>query len=179
MFSTSKQFIHLKPRLATSLRPRRFVIPKTPFRRLVTTSSPPSPSSRTDRIISKLPKSLHPYAKPLLTHPTSHLTSFLILHEISAIIPLFAFFAVFHITSWNPADLLPTEWVDSGYHRFKRYVERKAWDGWIDARGLLDLAIAWAVVKALMPVRVLGSIWAAPWFARRVILPVVGLVKRR
>lgn len=71
------------------------------------------------------------------------------------------------------------EWIETGYTRFKKYIEKKGLEGWIDGRGVMDLAIAWAVVKALMPVRVLGSVWAAPWFARRVVMPVVGLVGRR
>ncbi|RVD88033.1 uncharacterized protein DFL_002232 [Arthrobotrys flagrans] len=172
------RFLRPKPRFPI-LSPR-FTKPKVPFRRL-TTPPPSSPlkQSRADRIISKLPKYLHPYTRPLLTHPTSHLTSFLILHELTAVIPLFTLFAVFNLTSWNPADLLPVEWIETGYTRFKKYIEKKGLEGWIDGRGVMDLAIAWAVVKALMPVRVLGSVWAAPWFARRVVMPVVGLVGRR
>ncbi|KAF3200860.1 hypothetical protein TWF106_005447 [Orbilia oligospora] len=177
MFSTLKSLSRLKPRFPI-LSPSS-IKPNPSFRRLSTPPPPPPPPSRADRIISKLPKYLHPYTRPLLSHPASHITSFLILHELTAILPLFALFTFFNLTSWNPADLLPAEWIETGYNRFKRYIEKKGLEEWIDGRGVMDLAIAWAVVKALMPVRVLGSVWAAPWFARKVVIPVVGLVKRR
>ncbi|KAK6498718.1 hypothetical protein TWF481_011293 [Arthrobotrys musiformis] len=172
MLPTSRPFLRLKPRLSN-------IFLKPGFRRHLTTPPPPQSSqqSRADRILSKLPKSLHPYAKPYLTSPPTTITSFLILHELTAVIPLFAFFAVFQLTSWNPADLLPSEWVDSGYRKFKGYVEKKGWE-WIDARMVMDLGIAWAVVKALLPVRVLGSLWIAPWFAGRVLRPVLGFFRR-
>ncbi|KAK6514013.1 hypothetical protein TWF506_008442 [Arthrobotrys conoides] len=177
MFSTCRPFLRLKPQPQT-LFSIHLVRPRPSFRHFTTPPSSPPPS-RADRIISKLPKYLHPYTRPLLSHPASHITSFLILHELTAIIPLFAFFAFFNLTSWNPADLLPKEWIETGYTRFKRYIEKKGLEEWVDGRGVMDLAIAWAVVKALMPVRVLGSVWAAPWFARKVVIPVVGLVRRR
>ncbi|KAJ6256673.1 hypothetical protein Dda_8538 [Drechslerella dactyloides] len=128
----------------------------------------------------KIPPRLRPWATPLLHRPATHLTAFLLLHELTAILPLFTLFYAFHITHWNPSDLLPAEWVETGHARFKRYVERKGWDakGWIDSRGLVELAAAYAVVKALMPVRVLVSLWGAPWFARVAVAPVVRLFGR-
>ena len=33
-------------------------------------------------------------------------------------------------------------------------------------RVVLEVASAWAVVKVLMPVRIVGCVWATPWFAR-------------
>lgn len=30
---------------------------------------------------------------------------------------------------------------------------------------LADVALAWAITKVLLPVRILGSLWATPWFA--------------
>lgn len=32
-------------------------------------------------------------------------------------------------------------------------------------------ATAWAIVKALLPARLLVSVWATPWFARLVVVP--------
>ncbi|KAK6523818.1 hypothetical protein TWF281_001786 [Arthrobotrys megalospora] len=174
--SISRPFLRSKLRLATIL---PLLKPRTPSRRLGTPPPPSSsPQSRADRIISKLPRYLHPYATPLLHHPTSHLTSFLILHELTAIIPLFTFFYIFQLTSWNPADLLPKEWIENGYTKFKSYIEKKGLQKWVDGRGVMDLATAWAVVKAAMPLRVVVSVWGAPWFARVAVLPFVRLFRR-
>ncbi|KAK6352546.1 hypothetical protein TWF730_009370 [Orbilia blumenaviensis] len=165
-----------KPRLSQPL-----------LRRFLTSPPPPPPNtttakttSRADRILSKLPRYLHPYTHPLLTHPKTHLTSFLILHELTAIIPLFALFSLFQLTSWNPSSLLPSKWFtdeEGGYMRFKRYLEKKD-IAWVGGRQVVDLAVAWALVKAVMPVRVLISVVAAPWFARTVVGPVVRVFRR-
>ncbi|KAF3926710.1 hypothetical protein ABW21_db0204595 [Orbilia brochopaga] len=76
--------------------------------------------------------------------------------------------------------MLPSEWIETGHARFKRYVERKGWDanGWVDSRSLVEMATAYAVVKALMPLRIVVSLWGAPWFARLAVTPVVGLFGR-
>ena len=36
-------------------------------------------------------------------------------------------------------------------------------------RVVLEVATAYAITKMLLPVRVVGSVWATPWFARRVL----------
>jgi hypothetical protein len=53
-------------------------------------------------------------------------------------------------------------------------VERRG-EGW---RWVLEIATAWAVVKALMPLRIIGCVWATPWFARIAILPITRLIGR-
>jgi hypothetical protein len=47
--------------------------------------------------------------------------------------------------------------------------------GW---RVVLEVATAWAVVKVLLPVRIVACVWATPWFARVAVLPVMGLARR-
>ena len=39
---------------------------------------------------------------------------------------------------------------------------------------VVELGTAWAVVKVLLPVRVVGCLWMTPWFARVVVGRVVG-----
>lgn len=41
-------------------------------------------------------------------------------------------------------------------------------------RIVLEVATAYAITKALLPLRIIGSVWATPWFARRVL----GALKR-
>jgi hypothetical protein len=38
--------------------------------------------------------------------------------------------------------------------------------------------MAWAVVKMLLPVRLVVCVWATPWFARVVVLPVTRVMGR-
>lgn len=45
-------------------------------------------------------------------------------------------------------------------------------------RLVVEVATAYAVVKLLMPVRLVLSVWATPWFARWTVVPVAGLVKK-
>ena len=95
------------------------------------------------------------------------------------------------------------KWVDQGVERWEKYARKKGWVGdeesavvreggtqeegaeqvlkEISGQGLrivLELATAWAVTKALLPVRIVGCVWATPWFARSVVLP-GGAVMRR
>ncbi|KAF3935292.1 hypothetical protein ABW19_dt0205511 [Dactylella cylindrospora] len=180
---------------APQLRARARLQP-TPYRAsrgLATAPTEPSPSektiSRVDRIISRLPKSFRPYTTTLLSRPASTITSFLILHELTAVIPLFGFFYLFHASGWTPVDLLPEEWVEGGVERFEKYVEKKGWgskDGDGEGAGgggsrgkiVVELATSYAVVKALLPARIILSVWAAPWFARVFIVPITKIFRR-
>ena len=45
-------------------------------------------------------------------------------------------------------------------------------------RLILEFATAYAITKALLPVRIVASVWATPWFARRVLVPVTAGVGR-
>jgi hypothetical protein len=62
-------------------------------------------NSKADAIISKLPKSFQKYGKRLVNAPFSHLTSFIILHEFTAIAPLFGLWYIFHHYGFIPADV--------------------------------------------------------------------------
>ncbi|KAF5093509.1 hypothetical protein D0Z00_004025 [Geotrichum galactomycetum] len=54
-------------------------------------------------------------------------------------------------------------------------------NSWTDLAtdNILRGALAYAVVKVLMPVRALLSVLATPWFAERVVIPVTRLFNRR
>ena len=168
-----------------------------------------------------MPKFLHPYTTGLRNAPGTHITSFLILHELTAIIPLLILGAGFHYTGWLPGGL--DEQKVLGYMtKFGSYFSRKGWfgvetsvatdvsaqrasqeetrmeigmegeprheqrvhtvlthqeeDRIVDegrygqgTRVVLEVATAYALTKALLPVRIVGSVWATPWFARRVL----------
>ncbi|KAF4995160.1 hypothetical protein FGRMN_5298 [Fusarium graminum] len=159
-----------------------------------------SQASRIDRITSKLPRRLQKYTGGLRNAPVSHIVSFLILHEITAIVPVLGLFGVFHYTNYVPVDYVTGHlgsYVEDGVGRFERYFRRKGWFGfgkndgsetgsstvnthpdsksedaverWQSGDGrykvLLEVALAYAITKALLPVRIIGSVWATPWFA--------------
>lgn len=87
------------------------------------------------------------------------------------------------------------EYVQSGVSRFEMYFKRKEWFGFnkdtdaSESEGskttthqtdevlkrmeggdtkykiLVEVALAYAITKALLPLRIIGSVWATPWFA--------------
>lgn len=44
-------------------------------------------------------------------------------------------------------------------------------------RWVVEFATAYAIVKTLLPLRIVVSLWAAPWFARWTLVPVGNAVK--
>jgi hypothetical protein len=101
--------------------------PAQPKRITRPNSTTATPQSRVDRINRRLPRFLHRHTRALGTAPLSHITSFLILHELTAIIPLFGLAAYFHYTHWLPSWFAEGAFVLSGVERFGRYFRRKGW----------------------------------------------------
>ncbi|KAH9222487.1 hypothetical protein DL95DRAFT_380800 [Leptodontidium sp. 2 PMI_412] len=220
----------LPPLLRTSRQrppPRPNASQQTPRYASSSSSSTTTPRNRIDRILTRLPRFLHPYTTALRTAPISHLTSFLILHEITAIVPLVGLATTFHYAGWLPEMWVQGRWVNEGVERFGRYFGRRGLFGFgptptpapdtgiIPATGnianshstasksppareesvggsdpqveeyvqvqgkwqasergtriLVEVATAYAITKVLLPVRVLVSVWGAPWFARAVL----------
>ncbi|KAK1243818.1 hypothetical protein MKX08_001956 [Trichoderma sp. CBMAI-0020] len=168
------------------------------LRSVRTQSTEASRISRLDRLTSKLPRRLQKYTNGLRKAPVSHVVSFMILHEITAIVPLFGFFSLFHYTNYIPISYVTDhfgESVQGGVERYERYFKRKGLFGFgqeddIDASAsdttnqnahvdavqrwhngeqkykiLVEVALAYAITKALLPIRIIGSVWATPWFA--------------
>lgn len=109
-----------------------------PLRIFFTTKPPPArpsiPNQEKPRILTRLnrrlPKFIHPYTNRLVSAPVSHITSFLILHELSALVPLVALFGLFHYTSWLPGGLGEAIWAREKAEKLMRYLERKVyWKG--------------------------------------------------
>jgi hypothetical protein len=139
---------------------------------------------------------------PLLNAPVTHITSFLILHEITAVVPILALFGVFHYTGWTPGFLLEDRGngggdggdtnsaFDEGVRKFGKWLRKRGWvneEDQMEAVGERDMvsssgssrgslmivhfAAAYAITKALLPLRIAISVWATPWFARTVFVP--------
>ncbi len=175
-------------------------------------NAPPNSSSnsRFTRLVNRTPKFLHPTVSALRNAPITHLTAFLLLHEITAIIPLFGLAGSFHYYHWLPPYFAEGAWVVAGVEKFGRYFKRKGWIGsdneaevereakagedltrientkglkwWNRGEGgmrwVVEFATAYAIVKALLPIRILVSVWGAPWFARWTVIPVGNVFKR-
>ncbi|KIW07271.1 uncharacterized protein PV09_02126 [Verruconis gallopava] len=152
-----------------------------------TSTEAKAPQSRVARINSRLPRFLRRFTVPLADAPISHITSFLILHELTAVAPLLGFFGAFHYFDYLPPFLTEGAWVKEGIEKFGNYFRRKGWlgdedsrrdTGWRYGEGatrvLVEVGAAWALTKALLPLRLIVSVWATPWFARWFVLPIAG-----
>ncbi|KAI9812678.1 MAG: hypothetical protein M1826_002779 [Phylliscum demangeonii] len=201
--TTARSTIKLNPSFSTF---QRRYLSRSRLRHGPKDSSSPLPTqTRIDRIIHRLPRFLQSYLLPLRHAPVSHVSSFLILHELTALVPLIGLTAVFHYFEWIPSALRDGRHVREAVERFERYFRRRGWiedepgphltrapgsqeanaeanavAGW--GKGgvgiVLECATAYAITKVLLPARLLGSVWATPWFARAVLGPVLKGVKR-
>lgn len=152
-----------------------------------------SQASRVDRITARLPRRLQKYTNGLRNAPVSHIVSFLILHELTAIVPILGLFGLFHYTNYIPLTYMTEyfgSYVQDGVSRFEKYFKRKGWFGfgqednettnirstseeamerWHSGDGrykiVVEVALAYAITKALLPIRIVCSVWATPWFA--------------
>lgn len=85
--------------------------------------------SRVVRITSRLPRFLQRYTTPLVTAPLTHISAFLLLHELTAVVPLFGLAATFHYTQWMPPFISEGKWVSDGVEKFGNYFRKKGWLG--------------------------------------------------
>lgn len=150
-------------------------------RRYSSTTTTTSSTSRIARLESRLPRFLRHFTTPLRNAPISHITAFLLLHELTAIVPLIGLATAFHKYDYLPPYISEGKWVKEGTEKFGRYMKRKGWVGeenswWGNGEGavrvVVEVATAYAVTKALLPVRLVLSVWATPAFARWSVLPV-------
>ena len=90
--------------------------------------------SRVVHITSRLPQFLQKYTTPLINAPITHISAFLLLHELTAIVPLFGLAATFHYTQWMPPFISEGKWVSDGVEKFGNYFRKKGWLGEEKAR---------------------------------------------
>ncbi|PWO29609.1 hypothetical protein PtrARCrB10_01811 [Pyrenophora tritici-repentis] len=107
--------------------PRPSELLRSPTTRRYATEPLASSQSRIERFNRRLPKFLHKYTNALGHAPVTHITSFIILHELTAVIPLFGLAGYFHYTHWLPPWFAEGAWIASGVERFGRYFKRKGW----------------------------------------------------
>ncbi|KAI0531551.1 hypothetical protein GGR58DRAFT_230242 [Xylaria digitata] len=123
-----------RPRIRTRIHNRRFQS---------TDSKPPAPSTsnpsstaphthRISRILTSasrfLPKQLQSSLQNLRSAPFSHVGAFLVLHEITAILPIFGLTYAFYVLDWVPTSwvLGPfAAWAEDGLKKYAPYFRRK------------------------------------------------------
>ena len=147
--------------------------------------------SRIERLESRLPRFLQRIVTPLRSAPVSHATAFLILHEITAIVPLFGLAATFYYSNWLPPLISEGKWIQDYTEKFGRWARKRGWvkeeersgrwwgRGEGGVRIFTALATAYAVMKILLPLRLMVSVWGTPWFARWTTLPLMNGLRRR
>ncbi|ANB14099.1 hypothetical protein AWJ20_5056 [Sugiyamaella lignohabitans] len=131
--------------------------------------------------VRKFPRFMRKYAVRFVNAPVSHVTSFLIIHEITAIAPLFALWSLFHHYDFVPPGL-PDWLVSNGVNFIKVLAERNNWDTIVTAANtskiIIQGAAAYAMVKVLLPLRIALSLFLMPWFARVFVLPVTNRLSK-
>ena len=85
--------------------------------------------SRFERVTSRLPKFLRTCTTPLVHAPLTHVSAFLLLHEVTAVLPLLGLAGVFHYTQWMPPYISEGKWVSDGVEKFGNYFRKKGWLG--------------------------------------------------
>ncbi|KAH3678437.1 hypothetical protein WICMUC_001454 [Wickerhamomyces mucosus] len=139
----------------------------------------PKTNPKIGKIISKLPKSLQKYGHRLINAPISHITSFLILHELTAVVPFLGLWYFFHHFQFLPADI--PSWIIIKGTKFAESVLGDTINDWSIAdrtRIIIEGATAYGIVKATFPLRVIFSLFMTPWFARVLVNPIFNLFRK-
>lgn len=129
------------------------------------------------KILKRIPKFLRPYTTQFIYAPVSHVTAFLILHELTAIVPLVGVWYALHqyhdVFMSSTLDL-PTWALEKGTKVIDEVL--KEWD-FADysladkMKFISEGAYAYVIVKAMFPLRLAVSLLGMPYFARWFVLP--------
>lgn len=131
----------------------------------------------------------------------SYFTSFMILHEITAIVPIPVFYACFQWLDVEAPSIIYSDprileygrkFANRTFHTNDHGQDMKhaqvssssdSTEEWRELeRKVVHLAYAYALTKVLMPVRIAASVSLTPWFSRRITSPLMrktGLLKQQ
>lgn len=136
-------------------------------------------------ILKRVPRFLRPYTTQFIGAPVSHVTAFIILHELTAIVPLVGFWYVLHRYHdlFMSASLdLPAWAIEKGTKVIDKAMADWNFDDYSlndKMRFIMEGAYAYVIVKALFPVRLAASLLGMPWFARWFVLPFTKMFSRK
>ncbi|KAK9433835.1 hypothetical protein V1505DRAFT_360550 [Lipomyces doorenjongii] len=133
---------------------------------------------RMKRILDKLPASMRPHAERLMNAPGSYVFTFLLIHEVTAVAPLFGLMWLFQVTDWMPP--LPEGLMEAGKEFYSKAIPQDSLPEGSESATKLILqgATAFAIVKMILPLRVAFSLLITPWFARRSVIPLVNRMQK-
>ncbi|KAL6452338.1 hypothetical protein SBY92_001596 [Candida maltosa Xu316] len=149
--------------------------PQQPHQQQQQVAHPNEKDFQTHPILKRIPKFLRSYASKFINAPISHLISFVILHEITAIVPLVSLWYFFHQhPNYVPLEI-PTWAIDQGA-KVIDYVLSKMTDWEINSKQKMSMIIegayAFSIIKFLLPVRIVVSLYLMPWFAKWFVVPI-------
>lgn len=94
------------------------------------------------------------YKQLLRAQPASHLTSFLVLHEITAVLPLPLIFYALHNSDIAWDTIFPKDWLEKGDVRMRKTFKALGLpDIEEGSKAALNAAATYGIVKAAMPLR--------------------------
>ncbi|CAI2164113.1 5463_t:CDS:2 [Funneliformis geosporum] len=141
------------------------------IRRKLTTSTKTT-STQTETL-----KGWRKYAAQFRSKPGSYITSFAILHELTAIIPIPLVYIFLSATGIQIP--FPQQILDEGNKFINKAVIYYGYPPFKNGSKIaLNAATSYAVVKAIMPLRIAACVWMTPWTAERIIGPIMGTFKR-
>ncbi|CAB4256629.1 similar to Saccharomyces cerevisiae YPL041C Protein of unknown function involved in maintenance of proper telomere length [Maudiozyma barnettii] len=125
------------------------------------------------KMLSKLqadPRFSHYFKKITTSGTIPMITSFFILHELTAIVPLFTVWYILY----NLSLLENLEFSGELMTKCSNAIEKLVGDKYQEYdkhRLILSGALSYALVKVMGPVRIIISLWGAPYFCRWLIMP--------
>lgn len=129
------------------------------------------------KVLTKLnsnPKFSHYFDRISEAGTLSTFASFLLIHELTAILPLLLLWWVFYSLDIHDGHDLPHVFqnlVDQCGKAINKLVGDKYNDTLDKGRLVIAGTLAYAIVKLLYPVRILFSIWGAPYVGKWLLLP--------
>ncbi|KAF1806103.1 hypothetical protein FB192DRAFT_1265003, partial [Mucor lusitanicus] len=117
------------------------------------------------------------YAQQFKSKPGSYMTTFAILHELTAVAPFpFIYWAL-------EASSVKIPFPDSVVSEGNRFINKaRVYYGYEplepENRVMMNLVTTYCIVKALLPVRIAASVGMTPFFAERFVGPMVAFVRK-
>ncbi|AJV98371.1 AAR_G0055340.mRNA.1.CDS.1 [Saccharomyces cerevisiae] len=124
--------------------------------------------------LNKNPKFSHYFDRLSEAGTVPTLTSFFILHEVTAILPLFLLWWLLYNLDLSDDFKLPNflnGLMDSCHTAMEKFVGKRYQECLNKNKLILSGTVAYVTVKLLYPVRIFISIWGAPYFAKWLLLP--------
>ncbi|OMJ21612.1 hypothetical protein AYI70_g3373 [Smittium culicis] len=118
------------------------------------------------------------YKKRFQDKPGSHLASFIILHELTAIVPLFALFYLMQTFDFDFH--IPQEILDSGDRYISKILEYFGLENSITkgSKSFVYMLTSYAIIKSMLPLRIALCFALTPFFSRLAVEPITLLFNK-